>query len=313
MTAAPKCPVCQNSGVSGWVDPRYNYCNVCKLGWLKKTPPNTNYSQNYYKGASLLGSMLFKPIFSLLYHLRGAYIENAKVNLWIDIGAGDGDFLMTTGGRRKIGVEVSDFARLIMEEKGLEVLSDKQFLATKNLKADVVSFWHVLEHLKDPKKYLQSAKKNLKKEGILIIAVPNIDSFEFKLFKDNWFHLDPNRHLWHFSPKSLEILLRSCGLKILNIDYFSPEYNIAGILQSFINLSTNKKNLLHRVIKRKNKGKTKIGFKEVLLLSFWLTFGLTIVVLFWIISALCKKSGAIVMVILPHNPNSEFIPQKTKG
>ena len=139
--------------------------------------------------------------------------------------------------------------------------------------------------------------RNLKKSGELIVAVPNIDSFEFGFFERDWFHLEPKLHLWHFSPKSIKILLRKCGFRIKRIDYFSIEHHSTGLLQSFINKGSSQKNSLHKLVKSiRQTDAVAVKASDVLVNLFWLTLGLPIIFIVWIINSLTERSGAFVIV-----------------
>lgn len=289
------CPICQEKRVVGLPGIKgYYFCPDCKTAWLKKFP-NSNYSADYYQGSSGLAAKLFSPIAALLHKLREEYAGSGVKKIWIDVGAGEGNFLKTVSAKRKIGVEVSNSGRKLMEKSGLEILSNQQFLKTRGLNASVISLWHVLEHMEKPWIYLQSVKNNLDKKGQVIIGVPNADSFEFKFFKENWFHLAPQFHLWHFSPKSIELMVEKNGLEVSKIDYWSPEHQIAGLLQSFLNKFTKSKNILHQLIRRGTE-QLKIPLTDCLWIIFWLTFGLPVVFLVWVLQSLSRKSGTFVVV-----------------
>ena len=100
---------------------------------------------------------------------------------------------------------------------------------------DVITLYHVLEHLSYPKETLMKVREILKEDGILIITAPNFASPEAKIFKDRWFHLDVPRHLYHFTPTSLHRLLNEAGFKVVKTSYFSREHNYPGLKYSFYN------------------------------------------------------------------------------
>ena len=257
--------------------------------------PKPDYGKEYYEGKSGLTARLFQPIASLFYSIRSAYPEKTNIELWIDIGAGEGGYLKTVTAKRKIGVEVSSAGRKLMKQTGLETMTEKEFLQSKGLHADVISFWHVLEHVENPWDYLAAARKNLNKSGKIVIGVPNVDSFEFKLFKKYWFHLVPRHHLWHYSPKSMRMLLKKNNFSLEKTDYWSLEHHLTGILQSFINKSSGSDSVLHRLVKRKE-NLVKISVKDALWSAFWMTFGMPFVFGFLIVGALLHKSGTMVIV-----------------
>lgn len=289
-----KCPICGKKKVDrlGKIS-EYVFCKNCHTAW-RKTFPKTEYGASYYSGKSGIAAKLFSPLAYIFHRIRESYVGFGEKKLWIDVGAGEGNFLKTVGARRRLGVEVSASGRKLMQEKRLETRSEKEFLRARGLGADVISFWHVLEHVDNPHGYLAAARANLSPGGRIVIGVPNVDSLDFRVFGRNWFHLAPQYHLWHFSPKSLEILLKKAGFKIEKIDWWSPEHHPAGILQSFINSTSGSRNALHALVRR-GEGSS-FSAKDAFWSIFWLTVGLPIIFSLWTASSLFHRSGAIVVV-----------------
>lgn len=289
------CPICMNKKISSLSQfPVYNYCYICQIAWLKDSPKD-NYQKNYYQGSSSTMSKLFYPLSKLFYLLRSIYVKGAKKTLWIDIGAGEGEYLKIVNASRKIGIEISTAGREIMLKKRLEIMTPQQFLTSKNLKASIISYWHVLEHIDKPRDYLLTAQKNLANNGKIIIGLPNLDSWEFRIFGKYWFHLAPKYHIWHFSPLAMKKILEKTGFIIERIDYWSPEHHLAGLVQSLINYTSHTQDVLHKLIKRRLL-KEKIPLKGILASIFWLTLGLPIIILFWVSASIFHKSGTIVIV-----------------
>jgi 2-polyprenyl-3-methyl-5-hydroxy-6-metoxy-1,4-benzoquinol methylase len=289
------CPLCKKvtkSELAGLSD--YWMCKSCSLGWIKSAPKAT-YEANYYNSGSTLLSTLFIPVEQFFYKIRESYVGYAQKSLWIDVGAGDGGFLRSVHAKRKIGVETSQAGIEIMKSSGLKTMTDKQFLKTENLDATIISFWHMLEHVESPLDYLQAAQRNLDKSGKIIIGIPNFKSFEFSVFGKYWFHLVPQFHISHFSPKSIKKILNAADLKVERIDYWSIEHHLSGVLQSFINKSTHSDSILHKLIKRKQ-DLFALTMRQILSILFWCTLGLPIVIIFWIFGAIFQRSGTIVIV-----------------
>lgn len=298
ITKDLNCPLCGNIAKNNFYGLRdYFYCKNCSIARIKKISKAT-YDETYYKGSSGIANKLFSPIMNFFYSIRSGYIKKKKVKLWIDIGAGDGEYLKTVSSEKKIGVEISQAGRNIMNNFSINTLTEKKFLKINNLNADVISFWHVLEHVENPQDYLSSAHRNLRNNGEIIVGIPNIDSFEFKTFKSYWFHLVPKFHIWFFTPISFEKILLQAGFRVKYIDYWSPEHHLSGILQSFINKTAKSDSLLHRLIRRRL-NHSKINFKDIFWSFFWITIGSPIVISFWIISAVFQKSGTVVIVATP--------------
>ena len=124
----------------------------------------------------------------------------------LDVGAGTGDFLKHCSNNNwdVLGVEPSLKARDIAHKKGI-YLKDNLY-KIENTSFDVITLWHVLEHVKDLKTYIKKLKALLKEDGCLVIAVPNYKSYDAKLYKEHWAAFDVPRHLWHFSQKAIQKL-----------------------------------------------------------------------------------------------------------
>lgn len=296
MNSFVYCPLCKKKPNNDFFGlSSYWYCKYCDLGWIKNFK-QAEYDESYYKGKSSLAQKIFVPLANFFYSIRSSYAGNKRVSTWVDVGAGEGGFLSTVKAKKRIGVEVSKSGREMMKSFGLETLSDRQFLRAGNLDADVISFWHMLEHVPNPWTYLKAAKRNLRKDGKIIIGIPNIDSFEFRLTGQYWFHLQPEFHYWHFSTNSFKKLLEQNGFRIKEIDSWSIEHHPTGVLQSFINKSSNsKENILHKLIKRGTETKG-MHPKDLFWAGFWTTVGLPVILLFWFVGAILKKSGTIVVV-----------------
>jgi len=101
---------------------------------------------------------------------------------------------------------------------------------------DMVILWHVLEHLSNPFAALRESRRVLTEGGLLLIAVPNIDSRQARYFGKKWFHLDVPRHTHHFSIETLSFALESAGLKIVEPRGVAPEQSIFGFVQSALNM-----------------------------------------------------------------------------
>ncbi len=292
------CPLCgREFEDSLFGDMRYFYCCSCTLA-KRRDFPKSIYSDEYYQASSSLARKLFIPIEQFFYLLRTRYVSSAKKNTWIDVGAGDGGYLQTIRAQTKIGVEISKAARKHMMRAGIHALSDKQFLRMRGGNADIISFWQVLEHMNSPWKYLAAARKNLKPEGRIVVAVPNIDSLEYRFFGNRWFHLVPQYHLWHFTPKSITKLLRQERFRIIKIDYWSLEHHPTGILQTFINATSGTNAALQKLVKRAD-GSSVMNLPAVFWSIFWMTLGAPFVIAFWLVQIILRRPGTFVIVAVP--------------
>lgn len=192
---------------------------------LTSPQPNEADLPIYYKSEAYISHTdTNKGIVATLYQWVKKYSLSKKLRLitglnkgagtLLDIGAGTGDFLKLAQdyGWKVSGVEVNKSARSLSEKKGialaetLESVSGQQF--------DVVTLWHVLEHLPNLERTLQELEALVKPGGVLIIAVPNFKSFDASYYKEYWAAYDTPRHLWHFSRKAMRGLF-SDSIKLI--------------------------------------------------------------------------------------------------
>jgi len=165
-----------------------------------------------------------RSLFEKLYHLIKSIALKNKLNLInslqpnkgkiLDIGAGTGEFLSVAknDGWQTIGVEPSDKAKAIAKSKGVSFVEQTSEL--ENHSFDVISMWHVLEHVPDLDKQIKELKRLLKPTGTLIIAVPNFKSFDAKHYGKFWAAYDVPIHFWHFSKTAIKLLFEKEEMKL---------------------------------------------------------------------------------------------------
>jgi 2-polyprenyl-3-methyl-5-hydroxy-6-metoxy-1,4-benzoquinol methylase len=133
------------------------------------------------------------------------------------MGAGTGAFLATMqrGGWETTGIEPDKDARALAKKTFGVALEDATFfetLSTANF--DAITLWHVLEHVHQLHEYVEGLKKALTPKGKLFIAVPNYTAGDADIYGMYWAAYDVPRHLYHFTPKSIYILMQQHGLKV---------------------------------------------------------------------------------------------------
>jgi len=129
----------------------------------------------------------------------------------LDIGCGDGAFLSVFEDKRIAGVEPSNRARELCVKKGLKVASS---ISDIDETYDIITLWHVLEHLPNLKGDLKTINTLLSDKGRLFVAVPNCKSWDAEYYGEFWAGYDVPRHVWHFDRESLEGTLVSAGFEI---------------------------------------------------------------------------------------------------
>jgi 2-polyprenyl-3-methyl-5-hydroxy-6-metoxy-1,4-benzoquinol methylase len=146
----------------------------------------------------------------------------------LDIGCATGDFLarMAHQGWSVQGIEMIGAAAAVARETySLDVFTgslEDAHLASHSFHA--VTLWHVLEHLPDPKGSLVEIRRVLKEDGLLVIAVPNLDSWDARLFSTAWAGYDVPRHLSTFSPATLSRLLAATGFAVEDTNCLQGAY-----------------------------------------------------------------------------------------
>jgi 2-polyprenyl-3-methyl-5-hydroxy-6-metoxy-1,4-benzoquinol methylase len=141
--------------------------------------------------------------------------ETSSKNI-LDVGAGTGDFLNVckNNGWNTIGVEPSIIAINIAAQKG--VFLKENLSEIENKRFDVITLWHVLEHVENLSEYISNLNNLLSDNGRLIIAVPNFKSYDANYYKAYWAAFDVPRHLWHFSKTSIAKLFSEVNMVVEN-------------------------------------------------------------------------------------------------
>jgi SAM-dependent methyltransferase len=152
------------------------------------------------------------------FNLVNAY---GKVDSVFDYGCGTGHFLNYCKSKNLdcFGIEPSDSARAIAMKAGLNVLSDIDKFQEKVSREtfDVITLWHVLEHVPDLNDTVSFLKSRMHKDSTIFIAVPNHTSLDAKYYKEHWAAYDVPRHLYHFSPDSIRKLMSNHGLEMVGM------------------------------------------------------------------------------------------------
>lgn len=151
---------------------------------------------------------------------------NQGAGVLLDFGCGTGDFLVKAKQKnwKVYGVEPHENARKLAIVKNVFVVNEIINLPEK--KIDVLTLWHVLEHIPDVEHTIHHLTSKIKVGGYLIIAVPNFKSKDAKYYKKYWAAYDVPRHLWHFSKNAIKDLFLKHNLVLVKIKpmYFDAFY-----------------------------------------------------------------------------------------
>lgn len=204
-------------------------CSSCSFRFTQNVPDADSISP-YYRSEDyishtdetkgLIGT-LYKRIRSRTLVRKRKLIEKitsiSKGNL-LDVGCGTGAFVhqMQQKNWRVTGLEPDAGAREVAEKLyNLDLKDQNELFHLSGSSFDAITLWHVLEHVHDLAGYIQQLKFLLKEPGKLFIAVPNYTSLDARTYKEYWAAYDVPRHLYHFSPLSMQWLMEKNGLKII--------------------------------------------------------------------------------------------------
>ena len=199
------------------------------LDFLKTFPqPQVEELPKYYESQEYISHTDEKRgLFSRLYQLVKKWSlqkkaklilqQHGEVGSLLDVGAGTGDFLKVAKekGWQVHGMEPNKNAAKLALEKGIDLKASLNDFEGKQF--DVVTLWHVLEHIPDLEETILKLAALVKPQGALIIAVPNFKSFDARYYGKFWAAYDVPRHLWHFSKESMKNLFAE-NFQLKNIE-----------------------------------------------------------------------------------------------
>ena len=289
------------------------FCSNCFIG---KTNLNKDFSfekyypKNYYGKDGKKFNFIVEFIVLFFRYLRSLFcyrLFNKKNIKLLDIGCGRGHFiyLLKKKGWLTYGTETSEISASIAKKK----VGDEKIIVNKDLNEikkidinfDLITFWHVLEHLSNPKEIISIIEKKIINKGYIVVEVPNFDSIQHKINKNNWIHLDCPRHLTHFTKKGLVNFFDNKKFKIIKSSTLSFEFGFYGMLQSLLNLFVPIPNYLFYLIRRKNAKIGNLSFTKSyisLLLTIILFLPLLIIsVIIELIAVILNKGGILRIVI----------------
>ncbi|MTB50992.1 methyltransferase domain-containing protein [Lewinella sp. W8] len=202
-------------------------CGRCDF-LFTQDPPSPESAGRYYQSEDYIShSDNQRGIVNQLYHRARDFMLAQKFRLvdrlatgkrLLDYGTGTGYFtdFMVRQGYQAEGIEIDEGARQYgIQRFGISVHAPQYlFDGYEKDHFDVITLWHVLEHLYDPQRYLRRFHEILDDRGILIVAVPNHTSKDAQAYGAHWAAYDVPRHLWHFSPTTMATIMEQTGFRI---------------------------------------------------------------------------------------------------
>lgn len=199
-----------------------------ELDMLVTSPqPSLEKLPSYYESDDYISHTDGKrSLFEKMYHIvKNIALQNKlklinsqslKGNL-LDIGAGTGDFLVVAknNGWKITGIEPGEKPKAIAVNKGVSFANDLSELESNSF--DIITMWHVLEHVPNLDFQIKELKRLLKPDGTILIAVPNFNSFDANYYGKFWAAFDVPRHLWHFSKTAIDKLFSKENLQLIQV------------------------------------------------------------------------------------------------
>lgn len=201
-----------------------------KCGLLYTTPrPSSDVIGKYYKSEEYYSHQQNKKgLIPKIYEFVKSFNIKNKSSLAIgglekgallDIGCGVGDFLVhvKSKGWAVQGIEPSADAKTIAELRlGFLPKDPSEYASLKDGTFDVITLWHVLEHIDDLHFQISEIYRLLKPKGRLVIALPNFQAYDCQYYKDKWAAWDVPRHLNHFSSDTLLGIISDSGFQYID-------------------------------------------------------------------------------------------------
>lgn len=225
------CPVCANGelttifSVTDFTVSKEQFpileCKNCQVRLTQNVPDQQTIGPYYQAEAYVSHTNTKKGFINTIYHKVRNYTLQQKLQLiqkatgintkgfLLDVGAGTGAFAKTVknAGWHITALEPDNTARMVAKkEHDIDLFSNDYLFTLPEQKFTVITLWHVLEHVHALQNYMQQFRRVLANNGKLIIAVPNYTSMDAGYYKQNWAAYDVPRHLYHFSPQSVEKL-----------------------------------------------------------------------------------------------------------
>lgn len=203
------------------------HCDTCSLRFTQDVATEEKIGPYYQSEEYISHSNTSKGLINRVYQWVRNYTIKKKVSLIqkqsgkstgsiLDVGCGTGEFLagMKSAGWAVQGLEPDEGARTQASSITGTSVGEPDDLFSLSQKYDVITMWHVLEHVHRLHEYLDRFQELLAEGGVILIAVPNYTSTDATHYQEHWAAYDVPRHLYHFSPKSIDHLMAGHGFGV---------------------------------------------------------------------------------------------------
>lgn len=253
-----KCPWCgsDKAQINLWLKDEFlskedfHICECLNCGLLYTMPrPSKDKIGEYYKSEEYYSHQenkkgfipkVYEAVKKInLKHKYKLASNGLKVGKVLDVGCGVGDFLHTAEmhGWECTGVEPSEDAKVIAQKRmNGKIISSEDLENIPEGFFDLITMWHVLEHVDDLRWQVEQLRRLVKPKGRVVIALPNYKSYDGQYYKKLWAAYDVPRHLNHFNKTTLTKIFKACGMELVKMDklrwdayyisYMSEQYKL---------------------------------------------------------------------------------------
>ena len=230
------CPICKHTELTSFLtckdytvsqeDFSIVACKNCGFRFTNPRPREEAIGRYYQSENYISHSNTKKGLVDKVYHLVRNYTLKSKLNLLnslgtkskklLDIGCGTGMFIKVCqdNGWQVTGVEPDEGVRQLATDQTKTEIESTIWELDQSAKYDVITMWHVLEHVHQLEKYTLWLSQHLNPNGKLVIAVPNLESLDAQTYKEKWAAYDVPRHLYHFRQQDIKHLFELRDFKI---------------------------------------------------------------------------------------------------
>lgn len=265
MNQKNNCPICNGTSFQDFLvckdytvskeDFQIVSCGTCGFHFTNPVPEESKIGAYYQSEDYISHSSTNKGLINKIYLRVRKHTLKQKLKLisrlskgkhLLDIGAGTGHFLNTckSAGWNALGLEPDDGARKFAKENlGLDMQPTDDLKNLPDQSRDVITMWHVLEHVYHLNRDITEIVRVLKDDGVLIVAVPNMSSYDAKKYKEYWAAYDVPIHLYHFQPEDIKRLFAKFEMELVEmlpmkfdayyVSMLSEKYKDGNIVKAF--------------------------------------------------------------------------------